>query len=105
MRVMLDTNALISGMVFRGPERLLLEAICKSHTLVVTDYLLAEATEVLVRKFPGRERLLDELLRLFRVERIPLPRLPSSGKRASICATQRMLPLWRPCCGHVRRSS
>ncbi|MEW6547650.1 MAG: PIN domain-containing protein [Bacillota bacterium] len=61
MRVMLDTNVLISGMVFRGPERRLLEVIRTSHTLVVNDYLLVEATEVLARKFPGREGLLDAL--------------------------------------------
>jgi len=73
MRVMLDTNVLISGMVFRGPERRLLEVIRRSHTLVVTDYLLAEAREVLARKFPGREGLLDALLQSFRVERLPLP--------------------------------
>lgn len=29
MRVMLDTNVLISGMVFQGPERRLLESILK----------------------------------------------------------------------------
>ncbi|MEW6399902.1 MAG: PIN domain-containing protein [Bacillota bacterium] len=73
MRVMLDTNVLISGMVFCGPERRLLEVIRRSHTLAVTDYLLAEATEVLARKFPGREGLLDALLQSFRVERLPLP--------------------------------
>jgi predicted nucleic acid-binding protein len=73
MRVMLDTNVLISGMVFQGPERWLLEAVCECHTLVVNDYLLAEATDVLARKFPGRERLLDTLLQSLTVERLPLP--------------------------------
>ena len=73
MRVMVDTNVLISGMVFGGPERRLLEVIRRCHTLVITDYLLAEATEVLARKFPGGEGLLDVLLQSFKVERLPLP--------------------------------
>lgn len=73
MRVMLDTNVLIPGMVFRGPERRLLEVIRRGHTLVVNDYLLVEAAEVLARKFPGREGLLDALLQSLRVERLPLP--------------------------------
>ena len=63
---MVDTNVLISGMVFGGSERRLLEVIRRCHTLVLTDYLLAEATEVLARKFPGGEGLLDVLLQSFK---------------------------------------
>ncbi|MDK2888814.1 hypothetical protein G7K71_07830 [Desulfofundulus sp. TPOSR] len=48
MRVMLDTNVLISGMVFSGPERRLLEVIREDHVLVVDDFLLAETREVAV---------------------------------------------------------
>lgn len=51
----------------------MLEVIRRSHILVVNDYLLAEAGQVLARKFPGREGLLEALLQSFRVERLPLP--------------------------------
>lgn len=73
MRVLLDTNVLISGMAFSGPERRLLEVIRQGHTLLVNDYLLAEAREVLARKFAGKEPLLDRLLGSLTVERLPLP--------------------------------
>jgi len=73
VRVMLDTNVLISGMVFSGPERRLLEAIQEDHVLVVDDFLLAEALEVLARKFPGKEQLFNILLRSFKVEKYPMP--------------------------------
>jgi predicted nucleic acid-binding protein len=60
-------------MAFRGPERRLLEAIRQGHTLLVNDYLLAEAREVLARKFPGKATLLDRLLGCLTAERLPLP--------------------------------
>ncbi|SHJ24658.1 putative toxin-antitoxin system toxin component, PIN family [Desulfofundulus thermosubterraneus DSM 16057] len=73
MRVMLDTNVLISGMVFSGPERRLLEVIREDHVLVVDDFLLAETREVLTRKFPGREQLINIMLQSFKVEKHPMP--------------------------------
>ncbi|TDA65694.1 MAG: putative toxin-antitoxin system toxin component, PIN family [Clostridia bacterium] len=73
MRVMLDTNILISGMVFIGPERRLLELLREGHTLLVNDYLLAEAREVLARKFPGKELVLDQILESLAIKMLPLP--------------------------------
>lgn len=73
MRVMVDTNVLISGMVFSGPERRLLKTVQEDHVLVVNDYLLAEVREVLARKFPGREHLFSVWLQSFRVEACPMP--------------------------------
>jgi putative PIN family toxin of toxin-antitoxin system len=73
VRVLLDTNVLISAMAFSGPERRLLEAVGQGHTLLVNEYLLTEAREVLARKFPGKEPLLDRLLQCLAVERLPLP--------------------------------
>lgn len=80
MRAMLDTNVLISALAFPGPERRLLEAVRKHHTLVVNDYLLEEAREVLARKFPGHARLLGTVLQTFRVERLPLPPTEKIGQ-------------------------
>ncbi|MGB9867675.1 MAG: putative toxin-antitoxin system toxin component, PIN family [Bacillota bacterium] len=70
---MLDTNVLVSALAFPGPERQLLEAVRKHHTLLINDYLLEEVREVLARKFPGKARILDALLRTFRVEKLPIP--------------------------------
>ncbi|HAU31479.1 MAG TPA: putative toxin-antitoxin system toxin component, PIN family [Desulfotomaculum sp.] len=69
---MLDTNVLISGIIFSGPERRLLKAIQEDHVLVIDDFLLAEAMEVLARKFPGKEQLFNILLRSFKFEKHPI---------------------------------
>lgn len=50
-----------------------MKVIRQGHTLLVNDYLLAEAREVLARKFAGKEPLLDRLLGSLTVERLPLP--------------------------------
>lgn len=74
MRVMLDTNVLVSGMVFHGPERRLLDTILKNdHVLVLCEQTEREAEMVLLRKFSVSERFLQNFLRLFRVERVSLP--------------------------------
>jgi len=74
MRVMLDTNVLISGMAFHGPERRLLDAILRNdHVLVLCQQTEIETETVLLRKFSASERFLENFLRLFRVERVSLP--------------------------------
>jgi len=68
----LDTNILVSGMVFAGKERKLLDAIIDGKLeLVLSDDVIDEANEVLRRKFPKRAILFPLFLRLVRHERIP----------------------------------
>ncbi len=65
MRVLLDTNVLISGILFRGPPRELLElAIRGEIDLVASPALLDELEAVLLRKF----ELPPELSRTVRAE-------------------------------------
>ena len=62
--VLLDTNILVSGLVFRrGNEHKLLQLVedGKLH-LILPDYVVAEAKRVLATKFPGYEGLLDIFL-------------------------------------------
>ncbi len=74
MRVMLDTNVLVSGMVFQGPERQLLETILKNdHALVLCKQTETEAKMVLLRKFSVSKKFFKNSLRPFRLERVPLP--------------------------------
>jgi putative PIN family toxin of toxin-antitoxin system len=74
MKVMPDTNTIVSGIVFPGPERHLLHAIfTKEHTLVLSEYVFQETTRVLTRKFPGEKIALENWLQLSKVERVPLP--------------------------------
>lgn len=63
MRVMLDTNVLISLFLFRGMklEDMLIK-ICQQHTLVLSSIILKELYEVVERKFPGKSEYLDIFL-------------------------------------------
>ena len=63
MRIMLDTNVLISVFIFKSKnlERLL-SKVCLQHTLVLSSYIIGELYEVLERKFPGKTELLDAFL-------------------------------------------
>ncbi len=71
---MLDTNILISGMVFRGPERRLLEIIHQRQIiLVMSSYIAEETKEVLRRKFPAHVPAFDKLLSFLNVEYISMP--------------------------------
>jgi putative PIN family toxin of toxin-antitoxin system len=65
VRVLLDTNVLISGILFRGvPRRLLERAIRGEFDLVTSPALLDELEDVLVRSF----ELPPELARAVRTE-------------------------------------
>jgi putative PIN family toxin of toxin-antitoxin system len=62
--VLIDTNILVSGLVFlEGNEhRILRRAEDKTITLVLPEFVLEEAREVLDRRFPGHEMFLDVFL-------------------------------------------
>ncbi|WP_243441167.1 putative toxin-antitoxin system toxin component, PIN family [Dethiobacter alkaliphilus] len=71
---MLDTNILISGIIFSGVERKLINVCCsRGHIIVMSEYIISEANAVLKRKFPGKEFLLDVLLNKLEVEVINMP--------------------------------
>lgn len=55
MRIMLDTNILISVAIFNS-ERLkqMLMYICDKHTLVLSSYVIEELENVIARKFPNK---------------------------------------------------
>ncbi len=55
MRVMLDTNALISATVFRSQTMLeMMELILSTHRLVLSSYVIDELKQVVDRKFEGK---------------------------------------------------
>ncbi len=68
MKLLLDANTLFSGLGFSGPEnRLVWLAILGRIDLAVSDYILAELTENITKKFTGENKttaleLLDRLL-------------------------------------------
>ena len=62
--VLMDTNILVSGLVFRrGNEHKLLQLVEDGAvSLVLPEYVVAEAKRVLAAKFSGYEGLLDVFL-------------------------------------------
>ena len=60
MRIVLDTNAVISGMLWNGPPRRLIQAaIARQVELFTSEALLAELSEI-----AGRAKLSHQVSRL-----------------------------------------
>lgn len=60
MRIMLDTNVLISIALFKGRDLgLMLNRICESHQLVLSSYVVDEIYGVVRRKWPAQIAALD----------------------------------------------
>jgi putative PIN family toxin of toxin-antitoxin system len=64
MKIMLDTNVLISAMVFGGQAGELLSILFDSeHELFVSDYIDTEFKEILQRKWPAKAEHIYKLYR------------------------------------------
>ncbi|HUC95954.1 MAG TPA: putative toxin-antitoxin system toxin component, PIN family [Candidatus Saccharimonadia bacterium] len=66
MRVVLDTNVIISALLFDGsPEHLVLSTLLGSNQLVLSTYIITETTRILESKFsvqPKNFELLQQIL-------------------------------------------
>jgi predicted nucleic acid-binding protein len=63
MRVMIDTNVLLSALLFPGREmNALMEKATAEHQLVLSSYVVDGLMDVTRRKFKGKERAVDSLL-------------------------------------------
>ena len=72
MRFFLDSNVLVSGIVFSGTERWILLATFRGdHTFVISQDVQREVLEVMQEKFPRRREEAKEVLSLLRVEIVP----------------------------------
>ena len=67
MRVVLDTNVIISGLNFSGNERLVLELARRGRfELYLSQFILQEVSGVLVRKFAWDGERVSQALRMLR---------------------------------------
>jgi len=83
-RVFLDTNVLISGIIFPGNERKLLDAIIDGKLeLVLSDDVIEETNEALSRKFPKQVVLFPLLLNMVKHEEISKRAYKDFEKRCS----------------------
>ena len=60
---MLDTNVLISALLFPGSKMdTLMNCIFTRHQLVLSSYVVEELKNVVKRKFPNKEHVINKLL-------------------------------------------
>ena len=66
MRVMLDTNILISLFIFKSSKiNELMNEISKNHQIVICSYTIEELKELIDSKFNVSQQCLDEFLKKF----------------------------------------
>ncbi len=63
MRIMIDTNVLLSALIFKSTKLAnLIEYITEKHTLVLCSYVIEEANDVIGRKSPKYLAAFDRFL-------------------------------------------
>lgn len=73
MRIMLDTNILISMFVFNSMSSLI-DKISENHSIVLCSYVIDELHEVIERKFPNKQNSLEEFLMKLPFELVYTPK-------------------------------
>ena len=74
MRVMLDTNVLISALLIPGSKiNAMMNCIFTQHQLVLSSYVVDELKRVVKRKFPQKENAINKLLMLMSFEYVYTP--------------------------------
>lgn len=63
MRIMIDTNVLISAILFpgKGIDNLVVK-VAEEHILVLSTYIIDELKSVIDRKFPGKIKSIEKFL-------------------------------------------
>lgn len=71
---MLDTNVLISALLFPGSKMdAMMNCIFTQHQLVLSSYVVDELKSVIKRKFPSREIATNKLLMMMSFEYVYTP--------------------------------
>lgn len=80
MRVMIDTNVLLSALLFPGQRmNALMDKITTEHQLVLSSYVIDKLMNVTRRRFKGKEEAVDLLLSQLLYELVYTPRQPEPG--------------------------
>jgi putative PIN family toxin of toxin-antitoxin system len=66
MRVVIDTNVLISSFIGRGSSHKVLEHCVRNHHVVISQFILDELREKLTGKFKYAPELADEAVELLK---------------------------------------
>lgn len=73
MRIMLDTNVLISMLVFKSFNAVI-DKITQKHSIVLCSYVIDELHEVIERKFPNRQKDIEKFLMKLPFELVYTPK-------------------------------
>ena len=77
---MLDTNVLISSLLFPGAKMdAMMNSIFTQHQLVLSSYVVDELKSVVRRKFPKKESTIEKLLMTMSFEYVYTPSEIESG--------------------------
>lgn len=80
MRIMIDTNILISAFVFKSKSmNRLIEKIVENHDLIISSFVLDELNEVVKRKFPKQVETLDKFLTALSFQLVYSPKTPENS--------------------------
>jgi len=75
MRIMIDTNVIISAVYNQNSKSSqVLHHVCDNYELVLCDYIIAECYDVIMRKFPHHAVVFDKLLASIGYELVAAPR-------------------------------
>ena len=77
MRVMIDTNVLVSALLFPGQTMdTMMQKVSTEHNLVLSSYVVDELKDVTQRKFPDKVEAVDTLLNQLPYELVQTPSFP-----------------------------
>ena len=74
MRIMLDTNVLISMLVFKSFIAVL-DKITQKYSIVLCSYVIDELHEVIERKFPNKQKDIEKFLMKLPFELVYTPKM------------------------------
>ena len=75
MKIMIDTNVIVSAMLKQGSvPGLALEYACENHDLILCDHIIDESYDVARKRFPQKLSVLDNIFAKLRYELVPAPR-------------------------------
>ena len=80
MRVMLDSNVILSALLFPGETmKELMFKVTTKYNLVLSSYIIGEIIEVSQRKFPDKVTIIEDLLNQLTYEIVSTPEQPDLG--------------------------
>ena len=80
MRIMYDTNVLLSSILFPNQHfSQMLEYISQNHRLVLSSFVIEELFAVTKRKFPEKQKVIDRFLTDLSYEYVYTPHQMKSG--------------------------